>query len=73
MLQMSLLISGGYVTRLVLFHGPKSLRHIFYIYILNGMIDEDRTRRKQSLCRKPLPLPSDRDIPGNQQHLEVKV
>ena len=56
MLQTSLLISGDCVTRLVLFHGPKSLRHIFLYKLspnfLNGMINEGRTRRKQSLWRR---------------------
>ena len=40
---------------------------------LNGRIDEDRARRKQSLLRRPWPPPSDRDIPGKWQNLEAKV
>ena len=41
--------------------------------LLNGMIDEDRAHRKQSLRHRSCPLLSDRDIPGNRQNLEAKV
>ena len=47
--------------------------HKFSPNLLNGRIDEDRARNKQSLLRRPWPLPSDRDIPGNRQNLEAKV
>ena len=41
--------------------------------LLNGRIDKDRARSKQSLKHRPWPLHFDRDIPGNRQNLEAKV
>ena len=49
------------------------IKNKFSPNLLNGRIDEDRARSKQSLKRRPWPLPSDRDIPGNRQNLESKV
>ena len=40
---------------------------------MEGWIDEDRARRKQSSQRRLWSLPSDRDIPDNRQNLEAKV
>ena len=47
----------------------------FYFYkfsskFMNGGINKDRTHAKHSLLRRHWPLPSDREMPGNQQNLE---
>ena len=85
-LQTSLLISGDCVTRLVLFHGPKSLRHIFYINLVRTFWMEWLTRTERAenracvagpaqiiIIMSQAQRPSDRDIPGNQENLQVKV
>ena len=64
-----------------LFDGGKRYAYIFFIFVfykfcpnlLNGGIDEDRAPAKQSLLRRPYPLPSDRAIPVLWQNLESNV
>ena len=64
---------GWYVSTAVASSGEPDSRSRERPNLFNGGIHNDRAHVKHCLLHSPWPLPSHREIPGNQQNLELKA